>query len=133
MALIKREDLVEKLCEIPGYLDEEREPLIPLRDVRKLISLMPTVEKPEPRVLSLEELEGLQSDEDYSVPVCVEELYPLDRWDGGSFCKWCSAAFVQEEYLDDNKYYNPYTYNATWRAWTSWPTKRQREETPWQK
>jgi len=41
MALIRREDLTEQLHKIPGYLDDERETLVPLREIKKLISLMP--------------------------------------------------------------------------------------------
>lgn len=44
MALIERGDLIAKLHKIPGYLDEDHETLIPLREVRKLIDLMPTVD-----------------------------------------------------------------------------------------
>lgn len=44
MALIERKALIDKLSEIPGFKDEECETLIPLRDVRTLINMIPIVE-----------------------------------------------------------------------------------------
>jgi len=44
MALIEREVLIDRLSKIPGYKDEDCETLIPLREVKKLVGLIPTVE-----------------------------------------------------------------------------------------
>lgn len=45
MALIERADLLRELCKIPGSLDEDLELLVPLREIRKLINLMPTADE----------------------------------------------------------------------------------------
>ena len=84
-----------------------------------------------PRVLTLSELAKLPDGKENCVPVCIEERVPLGTWDGGSLLKWVGADFAKEMYLTDNVYYNPRTYNRTWRAWTQWPMALRREATPW--
>ena len=81
-----------------------------------------------PRVLTVEELEALPK----SAPVCIEERVPVEKWDGGSVLKWVGSDFARETYLGENVYYNPKTYNATWRAWTNWPSVDMREEVKWE-
>ena len=84
----------------------------------------------EPRVMTLEEVRAL-SKKDCGVAVCVEQRYPIYRWDGGSYIKWVGSTFVHEEYLTSNKFYNPGTYNQTWRIWSEKPTDKQRETATW--
>lgn len=43
MGLIEREAIKKRLREIPGYLDEDKETLIPLRDVLKIVDLAPDI------------------------------------------------------------------------------------------
>lgn len=44
MALIEKGDIIRELRRIPGYLDEEREILIPLRDVCGIINQIQEVD-----------------------------------------------------------------------------------------
>lgn len=114
MALIKREDLVEKLCEIPGYFDEERDLLIPIRDVRKLISIMPTVDAPEARLMTPDDFKNNPNVDDQKRLPCWVEY--KDDYGGWSFvCEW--------EIADAEGH----------RFWTSRPTEAQMEAIPWQK
>lgn len=96
-----------------------------------LDDLMEILKSREPRLLTLEEIGKLPGGVEDNMPVCVEQRYPVGKWDGGSHVKWAGASFCQEEYLHDNVYYNPETYNATWRCWTGWPTMARREATAW--
>lgn len=84
-----------------------------------------------PRLLTIEEIMALPDDEVYTAPVCVETKYPVDKWDGGTYCKWLGARFVKEEYLGSNVYYNADTYGAIWRAWTGWLSEEQRNKAGW--
>ena len=91
---------------------------------------VPVILEGEARVLTLEEIRALPK-KDCGVAVCVEQRYPIYRWDGGSYIKWVGSTFVHEEYLTSNKFYNPGTYNQTWRIWSEKPTDKQRETATW--
>lgn len=90
---------------------------------------VPVILEDEARVLTLEEIRTLPKD--CGVPVCVEQRYPIGKYDGGSYIKWLGSGFVNEEYMTDNRWYNPKTYNIAWRCWSAKPTEAQREAIPW--
>ena len=108
---------------IPAFDEEEKDA------ITKAIEALTAQEA---RVMTLEEIEALPDGDDDNAPVCVEQRYPLDRWDGGAHAKWVGARFVHEEYLSDNRYYNRETYGITWRCWTGWPILAQREKVKWE-
>lgn len=83
------------------------------------------------RLLTLDEVSKLPHAMNKSIPVVVEQRYPIGTWDGGSHTKWCGSHFCVEEYLSDNVYYNKKTYNKTWRVWTDLPTEEQMEAQVW--
>jgi hypothetical protein len=91
---------------------------------------VPMILEGETRVLTLEEVRALPK-KDCGVAVCMEQRYPICRWDGGSYIKWVGSTFVHKEYLTINKFYNPGTYNQTWRIWSEKPTDKQRETATW--
>ena len=83
------------------------------------------------RLLTLEEVCKLPRTMKKSVPVLVEQRYPIETWDGGSQTKWCGSHFCAEEYLSNNVFYNKDTYNKTWRVWSDLPTDEQMEAKQW--
>ena len=83
-------------------------------------------------LMTLEEVCRLPRRINESIPVVVEERYPVEKWDGGSIIKWCGSHFCTVEYLSTNMYYNKETYNKTWRIWTDIPTDAQREAAAWE-
>lgn len=91
---------------------------------------VPVILEGEARVLTLEEIRTLPKD--CGVPVCVEQRYPIGKYDGGSYIKWLGSGFVNEEYMTDNRWYNQKTYNIAWRCWSTKPTDAQREAAPWE-
>ena len=91
---------------------------------------VPVILEGEARVLTLEEIRTLPK-KDCGVPVCVEQRYPIGKYDGGSYIKWLGSGFVNEEYMTDNRFYNQKTYNIAWRCWSAKPTDVQREREPW--
>ena len=90
---------------------------------------VPVILEGEARVLTLEEIRTLPKD--CGVPVCVEQRYPIGKYDGGSYIRWLGSGFANEEYMTDNRWYNPKTYNIAWRCWSAKPTDAQREREPW--
>jgi hypothetical protein len=90
---------------------------------------VPVILEGEARVMTLEEIRTLPKD--CGFPVCVEQRYPIGKYNGGSYIKWLGSGFVNEEYMTDNRFYNPKTYNIDWRCWSAKPTDAQRERQPW--
>ena len=91
---------------------------------------VPVILEGEARVLTLEEIRTLPKD--CGVPVCVEQRYPIGKYDGGSYIRWLGSGFVNDEYMTDNRWYNQKTYNIAWRCWSAKPTDAQREAAPWE-
>ena len=92
---------------------------------------VPVILEGEARVLTLEEIRTLPK-KDCGVPVCVEQRYPIGKYDGGSYIRWLGSGFVNEEYMTDNRWYNQKTYNIAWRCWSTKPADAQREAAPWE-
>ena len=88
----------------------------------------------EPRVMTLEELDGLQEDDAIFV-----EIKPLRDWT----CVLVELVRFVEKAQDPDTWIELHTTDSAglymtrkttdpnWRCWTSRPTEEQREETPW--
>ena len=142
MALIESSVLNEKLSQIPSYLDEEHESFVSLRDLKKLVALMPTVEytsAPDTvRVLSLEDLKRTR--------ICwVEDVY-----DGMGAKLFPAVVYGVGKRANDEKaviflahkpwsrgntnyewWYDLKDFLKWWRPWSQKPTEEQIEETEW--
>lgn len=96
---------------------------------------MAILEDQIPRVLTIEQLRDMPVDEMCSVPVVIEEKYPIETWDKGSHFKWCGSDFVVRAHLRESHLVGVYiteeTYGKVWRVWSWMPTRDQAEEAEW--
>ena len=97
------------------------------------------VKAQEPRVMTWDEVKKKINSGEYVFTECEKEMqcmrygYAKLAIDQGDECR---IAFLSSGDREDNPhalwwwiYYK--NYNKTWRCWTTYPTRAQREATPW--
>lgn len=119
--LISRTAAIEQLDKCTALSGIGCEPVMAIRDVKALISALPTADAMA-RVLTISEISALANGDVVWVEFTDGLLLPMMVEDG-CLMRWrflwriCEDAFYDENYKA--------------RAWSSRPTDAQRRETPW--
>ena len=129
-----RNDTIERLRDIrdravasDGMFTERAAYMVKLID-----DVLGLLKEQEPRVLTLEEVKGLQSLQDGAVwleewrSIVVPALPAVTEMSLQDFTFFVAIPFRAYKRWLSNEY-----YGKTWRCWSSRPTDEQREGTPW--
>jgi len=115
---INDEDVFDAL-----YVDDLDGVVDTMRDALELLKAQ------EPRVMTLEDLRAVGDVWQYNTPPYLwKEVNPNIRLTTSFWCAWRD---VKDMLLGLYPKYTDENYGTEWRCWTSRPTDKQREATPW--